>query len=140
MIKTVNASPFIPALKGAAVSLLFSGAAVLASAAFLTESKSLDIMTAVLPKVIQVISAIIGGFFAGRFSKERGYLSGILSGLIFSAVITIGAIISSGFELYYALVCTITVTAASFIGSLISKDRGKSGAAKRKSIMKKMRI
>ncbi len=139
MIKTVNASPFIPALKGAAVSLLFSVAAILASAFFLTESKSLDMMTAVLPKVLQVISALIGGFFAGKFSKERGYLSGIISGLIFSAVIIIGSLIGSGFELYYALVSTVTVTMASFIGSLLSKERGRSGAAKRKSIMKMMR-
>lgn len=140
MIKTVNASPFIPALKGAAVSLLISFAAILASAAFLTESKALDLMTAVLPKVLQVISALVGGFFAGKFSKERPYLSGIISGLIFSAVITVGALISSGFELYYAIVSTITVTAASFVGSLLSKDRGKSGAAKRRSIVKKMRV
>ncbi len=139
MIKTVNASPFIPALKGAAVALLFSLAAVLASAFFLTESKSLDLMTAVLPKILQVVSALIGGFFAGKFSKERQYLSGIIGGLIFSAVIVVGSLISSGFELYYALVSMITVTMASFIGSLLAKDRGKSGAAKRKSIMKKMR-
>ncbi len=139
MIKTVNASPFIPALKGAAIALLSSVATILASAFFLTESKSLDMMTAVLPKVFQVISAIIGGFFAGKFSKERGYLSGITSGLIFSAVIIIGSLISSGFVLYYALVSTITVTMASFIGSLLSKERVKSGAAKRKSIMKMMR-
>lgn len=139
MIKTVNASPFIPALKGTAVSVLFSVAAILASAFFLTESKSLDLMTAVLPKVLQVISALLGGFFAGKFSKERPYLSGIISGLIFSTIILVGSLIISGFELYYAIVSTLTVTMAAFIGSLLAKDRGKSGAAKRKSIMKMMR-
>ena len=140
MIKTVNASPIIPALIGAAAALITSIVSILVSAAFLSESKSLEIMTAVLPKILQVISALVGGFFAGKFSKERPYLSGIISGLIFSTVITVGSLISSGFELYYAIVSTITVTAASFVGSLLSMDRGKNGAAKRRSIMKKMRV
>ncbi len=139
MIKTVNASPFLPALKGAAISILISIGAVLVSAFFLTESKNLDLLTAVLPKVFQVISALIGGFFAGKLSKERSYLAGIISGLIFSAVITVGALISSGFELYYVLVSTLTVTTASLVGSLLSKEKAKSGAAKRRSIMKKLR-
>lgn len=139
MIKTLNASPLIPALKGAAISLLCSFVAVLASAFFLTESKSLDLLAAVLPKVFQVVSALVGGFFAGKFSKERGYLSGIFSGLIFSAVIAVGAIINSEFRLYYVLISTLIITLASFIGALLSRERAKSGAAKRKSIMKKMR-
>ncbi len=140
MIKTVNASPIIPALIGAAAALITSIVSILVSAAFLSESKSLEIMTAILPKVFQVISAIIGGYFAGKFSKERGYLSAIVSGLIFSLFIAVGSLIGSGFEIYYTLVSMLTVLTASFIGSLLSKDRGKSGAAKRRSIMKKMRV
>ncbi len=139
MIKTVNASPLIPALIGAAVSLMLSVVTVLLSAFFLTESKSLELLTAVLPKIFQVISALVGGFFAGKLSRERGYLSAIISGLLFSAVIAVGALINSGFEIYYVLVSTLTLTTASLIGSLLAKDRGRSGAAKRKSIMKKMR-
>ena len=139
MIKTVNASPFIPALKGAFIALIFSVGATLASAFFLTESKNLDIMTSVLPKVLQVISALIGGFFAGKFAKERGYISGIFSGLIFSAIIVIGSLINSGFKFYYSIISVIAITTASLIGSLLAKDRGQSSAAKRKSIMKMMR-
>ncbi len=139
MIKTVNASPLIPALKGAAISLLVSLFTLFVSAFFLTESKSLELMTAVLPKVFQVVSGLIGGFFAGKFSKDRGFLSGIFSGLIFSAIITVGALINSGFRLYYVLLSTLIITLASLVGSLLSRERSKSGAAKRKSIMKKMR-
>ncbi|MBE6581705.1 MAG: TIGR04086 family membrane protein [Ruminococcaceae bacterium] len=139
MIKTVNASPLIPALKGAAISLLVSLFALFVSTFFLTESKSLELMTALLPKVFQVISAIIGGFFAGKFSKDKSFLSGIFSGLIFSAIITVGTLINSGFRLYYVLISTLIITLGSFIGSLLSREKSKSGAAKRKSIMKKMR-
>lgn len=140
MIKTVNASPLIPALKGALIALICSFVSVFLSAFFLTESKSLELLSAVLPKVFQVISALIGGFFAARLSKERGYLSGILSGLLFSAVIAVGALINSHFVPYYIIVSTLILIFASFIGSLLSKERPRSGAAKRRSIMKKMRF
>ena len=139
MIKTVNGTPVIPALKGALVSLVISFVALIVAGFFLVESKSLTALTAVLPKIIQAISAIIGGFFAARFSKERGYLSGIICGLIFSAIIIIGSLINSDFKLYYALISASVITVSSFIGSLLNRGGTKSGAAKRRSIMKKLR-
>lgn len=139
MIKTVNASPFIPALKGASIALGISLASVFASAFILKDVKQPELLIAVLPKVIQVISALVGGFFAGRFSGSRPYVSGAVCGLIISAVITVGALISSGFRLYYAVVSIITVTAASVIGSLLSREKPKSGNARKKAIMKMMK-
>ncbi len=138
MIKTVNGTPIIPSLKGAAIAIGVSAAAILISGIFLTESKSLDMLVGVLPKIIQIVSSLIGGFAAAKLSKERSLLTSLISGLFYGVFIIIGSLISGGFELYYAVISLLSVTVASVIGSFFAKDRPKSGSARRRSMMKMM--
>ena len=136
MIKTVNASPLISAVKGALAAITVGFTLLLLSAACLTESKGLEMITAVLPKVIQVLSAIIGGFFAGRFSDSRPYVSAAISGVFFFFIITVGSIILGGFDPMYAIINLVGVTGSSVLGSLISKEKPKSSRSRKKAIMK----
>ena len=136
MIKTVNASPLIPALKGTLIAVSVSAVSLLLASALLTESKGLDMISAVLPKIIQVVSAIIGGLIAGKASASRPYVSAVICGLIFGGIITVGSVISGGFEPIYTLISIATVTLSAFVGSLLSKEKPKSSHARKKAMMK----
>lgn len=138
MIKTVNASPFMSALKGAIAALIISTALMFVSAIPLTNSTQLDMLTSVLPKASQVISALIGGIFAGRMSKDNTIISGLLCGAMYGAVIVIGSLITGGFNIVYSVICLSLSALSSLLGAFIGVPKEKNEKSRRKALMKKL--
>ncbi len=138
MIKTVNASPLIPALKAAGIAIAISLALILASAFFLTESSSLEALTGILPKVIQIIAVFIGGLASGRLSRGNALLTGALGGLIYGGVILIGSLISGGFDICYSLLSLSVSAVLSMLGALVGVPKEKDGKRRRRKMMKKL--
>lgn len=139
MIKTINGSPLLNALKGLAAAFLTSLILLLILGKVLTESSDLEALTQLLPKAVQLISALLGGIIAGRFSKETAFISGILCGLIFASVVTLGSFAIGEFGFWYSVVSIIALTAISMLGSIIGSPKAKSESSRRKAMMKKLR-
>ncbi len=138
MIKTVNASPFMSALKGALAALIISTALMFISAIPLTNSTQLDMLTSVLPKALQVISALIGGIFASRMAKDNIVLCGLLCGTMYGAVIVIGSLITGGFNIVYSVICLFVAALASLLGAVIGVPKEKGEKSRRRAMMKKL--
>ena len=137
MIKTVNASPFMSALKGALASLIISTALMLICAIPLTNSSELDMLTSVLPKVIQAISALVGGILTSKTARNSTVLCGLLCGTMYGAVIVIGSLIMGSFNIVYSVICLFVSALASLLGAVFGVPKEKDEKSRRRAMMKK---
>lgn len=83
-----------------------------------------DVVLSILELVIPIISTIVGGFFVGIKSEERGYKSGIIFGVLYTILNFIFALIFSCFKFKLVLFYLIIITSAMF-GSMIGINKRK---------------
>ena len=138
MVKTVNASPLVCAFKGALVSLLISLLSMPISAWILLKADDPGILIFVLPKALQIISAIIGGIVIAKCRGSNGILTSLIGGAIYSAVIIIGGLIMSSSAV--TMIIMIALIFLSFVlGDVIGVPKEKSTSSKRKEMMKRLK-
>lgn len=83
-----------------------------------------DVVLSILELVIPIISTIVGGFFVGIKSEERGYKSGIIFGILYTILNFIFALIFSYFKFKLVLFYLIIIASAMF-GSMIGINKRK---------------
>ena len=138
MIKTVNASPFTSSLKGLAVSVTATALLLVISAIPLTESKELVLLSIILPKCIQALSALIGGIVTGRLVKERAHIFGMLTGAMYGLMLVTGMIFLGGFDVVKAVISLVLPTVMGFLGSFIGTPKEQSASSKRRAMLKRI--
>lgn len=137
MIKTVNASPYVKGILGALASCIISLALMVISSWILCNVSDPSLYIFALPKIIGVISALIGGIIVSG-NKESPIIPSLLSGVFFTLIIIIGAFIKSE-NLLLTLIVSILTIIASVLGGIIGKPKAKSTNATRKEMMKKLK-
>ncbi len=77
------------------------------------------------------------GIVTSKMNKEQGLASGALSGALYSSVLLFVSAFTGGFRLLYSLLMALICTVVSAVMGLISLPKEKSGAARRKALMKR---
>ena len=137
MVKTVNASPIICALKGLIAAAVSSVSLLLILGIVLSKSDDPDAYIYIAPKIIQGISALVGGFVSSRFA-EKNLFSSVVFGIMFSLIITFTALISGGNALL-ALIMPIISIVLSILGGIIGIPKAKSSMSAKRTMMKKIK-
>ena len=139
MIKTINGSPLISALKGLGGAFLSSVVLILISAKILTESSNLEFLVTFVPMFIQLISAFVGGIISGRLSESNGYVSGIICGSLYGGIIFIVSVFTGGFNFIYSVIRLAIIVLISALGSIAFSSKHGSEKKRRKAMLKKLR-
>ena len=137
MVKTLNASPVVSAIIGAASAFISSLALMLLSAWVLTFLDEPEAYIFIAPKVIQTVSSILGGAVALRRGGSK-LLSSLLSGLIFGGIILTASAIMSN-NVFLSFIMLLISAIASVLGGIIFAPKEKSDISKRKAMMKKLK-
>ncbi len=137
MVKTVNASPLICALKGTFTSLILSLVIMPVTAWILISTEDPESFIFVVPKAIQIITALIGGIVAARCRGSKGLITAFLSGAIYSTVIIIGGIAAKA-QTLTMIIMIILICVISVLGGIIGIPKEKSAGAKRREMIKKL--
>lgn len=137
MVKTVNASPFICALKGAVMALALSLIAMPIAAWALSGTADPESFIFVTPKAIQLVSAVIGGIVSARCRGNKGFISPLISGAIYSAVVIIGGVVSEA-QTVHMIIMIALILIMSVLGGIIGIPKEKSAGAKRREMIKKL--
>ena len=137
MVKTLNASSLTCSLKGIISSLITVVILFPLCAWTLTLLSDPRTLISVLPKVISVLSALIGGFVCGRCGSDKAVLSALICGTaLYAATVTVCLILGGSLlSVPVGLVCTVI---PSVLGALIGIPKEKSAGAKRRALIKKL--
>lgn len=137
MVKTVNASPVICALKGFLYALISSVILLLALGIILSNSEDPEAYIFIAPKIIQGLSALVGGFFSSRCS-EKNLFSSFVFGILFSLSIMLISLAIGGNTLLAIIMAVITTTLA-ILGGIIGVPKAKSSSSSKRAMIKKIK-
>ena len=74
---------------------------------------------------IPIISSFIGGFYIGKFAKEKGYLEGIKLGLLFIILMFIVTLLDGNNIKWILIIYYLILLLTSMLGSMIGINRKK---------------
>ncbi|MBE6621470.1 MAG: TIGR04086 family membrane protein [Ruminococcaceae bacterium] len=135
----MNKSLFLSAVKGLGVGLLITLVLLLVGNLIALKTPDPDTVASLMAHGIRILAGFATGFAAARFQRERGLVTGITAGALYTAVLALGAAFMAGdFSFLSALLLCLAVIAASAVGGVAGLPGEKSGAAKRKAMLKRM--
>ena len=137
MVKTVNASPVLCAMKGIFASIITSVVLIPLTAWAISFCDDPRILISVTPKIISILSSLIGGIVCSKTDYNRSVAPSIICGtILFVTYATVSLILESG--IIAVPLWLISTILPAFLGSIIGKPNEKSGKAKRRAIVKRL--
>lgn len=135
----MNKFLLLSALKGVAVGILASLLLLLIGNGIALQTADPNTTASYLAHAVRLIGGFLTGFAAARFHKEKGLLIGAISGAAYAAILALGAAFMDGkFPFLSACLLCLAAVAAATVGGVLGIPGEKSGAAKRKAMLKRM--
>ena len=135
----MNKSLFLSAVKGLVAGLLITLVLLLVGNLIALKTPDPDTVASFMAHGIRILAGFATGFAAARFRKEKGFVTGAVSGALYTAVLALGAAFMAGnFSFFSAVLLCLAVMASAAVGGVMGLPGEKSGAAKRKAMLKRM--
>lgn len=136
----MNGKLFLSMLKGLGIALVTSVVLVLLFTWLLLQTPNPDALVSLASHGAQLLSIFVGAFLAARLHREKGVLIGILTGLGFAIVVLLGSLLLSGsYPFLITLLLVLLFVGVGALGGLLGVPREKSGTARRKAMMRRMK-